>query len=165
MAAIATRIGASQSTVKRRLDRLGITRRTSTRKQLSLEARKLGNKRFASTCRYHGHTEFLALPGGRSRCAKCNTAAVTRCRRRRKETLAAEAGGKCVLCGYQEHLAALQFHHVDRESKAFGMAQAGITRSLELCREEAEKCVLLCANCHAAVEVGAMELPLELWEA
>jgi hypothetical protein len=29
-----------------------------------------------------------------------------------------------------------------------------VARSLERCREEARKCVLLCANCHAEVEGG-----------
>jgi predicted HNH restriction endonuclease len=38
----------------------------------------------------------------------------------------------------------------------------GFTRSFEKMREEAQKCVLLCANCHAAVEAGLTELPVEL---
>jgi hypothetical protein len=29
-----------------------------------------------------------------------------------------------------------------------------MTRSLAILREEARKCVLLCANCHAEVEAG-----------
>ena len=61
----------------------------------------------------------------------------------------------------RDRLSALQFHHIDREQKAFGIAQAGVTRSLEKCREEARKCVLLCANCHAALEAGAIRLPIE----
>jgi hypothetical protein len=101
------------------------------------------------------------MPSGRSRCAQCNSEAVLRCRRNRKETLALEAGGACKLCGYDEHLAALQFHHLDPKTKEFGIAEAGVTRSLEKCREEAKKCILLCSNCHAAFEAGAITLPLE----
>ena len=37
----------------------------------------------------------------------------------------------------------------------------GITRSLAKLREEAAKCVLLCANCHAELEVGATALPVK----
>ena len=36
----------------------------------------------------------------------------------------------------------------------------GLTRSLKILREEAKKCVLLCANCHAMVESGVATLPL-----
>ena len=106
-------------------------------------------------------TEFLAMPNGRSRCAKCNSEAVLRCRRDRKETLALEAGGACKLCGYDKYLAALEFHHLDPKEKEFGIAEAGVTRSLQKCRDEAKKCILLCSNCHAAVEAGDITLPLE----
>ena len=34
-----------------------------------------------------------------------------------------------MLCGYDEYLAALQFHHLDPEEKSFGIAEAGVTRS------------------------------------
>jgi transposase len=54
--------------------------------------------------------------------------------------------------------AALHFHHVDPAAKAFALAAHGMSRSLERARAEAAKCVLLCANCHAAVESGVREL-------
>ena len=52
------------------------------------------------------------------------------------------------------YAAALQFHHVDPTEKAFALSSRGVTRSLAKAREEAAKCVLLCANCHAEVEAG-----------
>src|SRR5688572_20207491 len=85
LAEIAERLGASQSTVKRRLDRLGIVRRGASRKHLAVEARRQGKTRFEYECKWHGMTDFLAMPNGRSRCAKCNSEAVSRCRRNRKE--------------------------------------------------------------------------------
>ena len=75
--------------------------------------------------------------------------------------LVAEAGGKCALCGYARHSAALQFHHLDPMTKSFGLGVRGITRSIAKLREEASKCVLLCANCHAEVEAGVTELPVK----
>jgi hypothetical protein len=34
-----------------------------------------------------------------------------------------------------------------------------VTRALDAARAEARKCVLLCSNCHAEVEAGAVQLP------
>ena len=65
-----------------------------------------------------------------------------------------EAGGACAACGYSRYLGALAFHHVDPTAKRFTLAGEGVTRSLASAREEARKCVLLCANCHAEVEAG-----------
>jgi 5-methylcytosine-specific restriction endonuclease McrA len=73
--------------------------------------------------------------------------------------LIAEFGGACQICGYDRFPGALQFHHRDPQSKAFGIALDGAARSLAGAREEAAKCVLLCANCHAEVEWGGATLP------
>jgi hypothetical protein len=71
----------------------------------------------------------------------------------------AEAGGACVACGYDRCMAALQFHHLRPDEKQFSLGRKGVARSLEKARAEARKCVLLCANCHAEVEAGALGLP------
>jgi len=39
-------------------------------------------------------------------------------------------------------------------TKAFSLSFAGVTRSIAAARDEAAKCALLCANCHAEVEAG-----------
>jgi hypothetical protein len=96
---------------------------------------------------------------GYYRCARCNTEAVSDRRRRVKEILVAEAGGRCVICGFDAYVGALQFHHRDPATKAFEVSRQGITRSLDRLRLEARKCVLLCANCHAMVEAGLLLPP------
>jgi len=80
-------------------------------------------------------------------------------RREVKRVLVREAGGRCSICGYDRHVAALEFHHLDPSTKAFGLSVRGITRSLDELRAEAAKCVLLCANCHAEVEARFASLP------
>jgi hypothetical protein len=80
-------------------------------------------------------------------------------RRRVRTILIGQAGGRCLLCGYDRNPAALRFHHVDRATKEFTLRN-GDTRSLERMRAEAAKCVLLWANCHAEVESGAAQLPV-----
>lgn len=111
-------------------------------------------------CSRHGWSAYRLEPGRRVyRCAECAKERVAEHRRRVKLTLIREAGGACRLCGYDRSPVALQFHHLDPSQKRFHISDGGLTRSLEATREEARKCVLLCANCHAEVEAGAANLP------
>ena len=71
----------------------------------------------------------------------------------------AEAGGACVICGYDRYAGALQFHHVDPAEKSFSLSERGLARSLVKARAEVAKCVLLCANCHAEVEGRIATIP------
>lgn len=63
-------------------------------------------------------------------------------------------GGKCERCGYDKCIGALQFHHRNPEEKKFGLSMNGITHSWNEYLLEVEKCVLLCANCHAEEHSG-----------
>jgi 5-methylcytosine-specific restriction endonuclease McrA len=135
---------------------------SDSRRDLLDEARRDGERVVEAVCKTHGLSRHVSIKSERRlRCSKCSVEAVERRRRKVKAILVAEAGGECVVCGYSQHHAALQFHHLDPASKSFGLGVRGITRSLAKLRTEAAKCVLLCANCHAEVEVGALELPLE----
>lgn len=66
----------------------------------------------------------------------------------KKALLVKEAGGGCLKCGYDKCLRALQFHHVDPSEKDFGLSDS-LGLSLKKLRKEAEKCILICSNCHA----------------
>ena len=111
-------------------------------------------------CRQHGMTQFILEGRGYYRCKRCRLERVGRRRRQVKSKLVAEAGGKCVICGYHRCQRALQFHHLDPRTKEFHLGYTGVTRSLARCRAEARKCILLCANCHAEVEAGITTVPL-----
>jgi 5-methylcytosine-specific restriction endonuclease McrA len=111
-------------------------------------------------CATHGLTLFVQTgKPPRYRCLRCRSEAVMRRRRRVKEIVVAEAGGRCQLCGYDKYLGALEFHHIDPTTKLFSLALGGVTRSIAAARAEAQKCALLCANCHAEVEGGVASLP------
>ena len=45
----------------------------------------------------------------------------------------------------------LHFHHVDPATKSFALSVA-TGKGLAKLREEAKKCVLVCANCHGEIE-------------
>jgi hypothetical protein len=112
-------------------------------------------------CPHHGFTAWIrAGTGGRYRCKRCRSEHVSARRRRVKQLLVDEAGGRCILCGYDRHAGALQFHHLDPSTKSFALSVQGVARSLEKARAEAAKCVLICANCHAEVEGGVATIRL-----
>ena len=76
-------------------------------------------------------------------------ASVTRKRQKLKLQALEYKGGKCVKCGYDNSVNALQFHHLDPKQKDFGIASSGHTRSWDKIKIELDKCILICANCHA----------------
>lgn len=156
---IAEELNLGYSTIRHWLKKLGVETERSTRLRETQQARREGLRRAYLRCPRHGHTAFFARPDGGFRCGKCNSAAVSKRRRAVKRQLVEEAGGRCILCGFDEHPAALQFHHLDPATKQFHLSERGLTRSIARVRGEAEKCVLLCGNCHAQVEAGAKEVP------
>lgn len=55
----------------------------------------------------------------------------------------------CKLCG-ENHIATLHFHHLDPNEKEIGIAMAlRLGWGLDRLKAEIDKCVVLCANCHA----------------
>jgi excisionase family DNA binding protein len=154
---IAERLVLSQSTVRHWLRKHGLRTFRSRGGKLHGD-RGVDPDRRVLTCPRHGPTEFWLEPRGTYRCLRCRSEAVSRRRRRLKEILVAEAGGRCSICGYDRYLGALQFHHRNGEMKHFAIANRGLTRSLAAVRAEAKKCVLLCANCHSEVEAGIVKV-------
>ncbi len=57
-------------------------------------------------------------------------------------------GYKCEVCGYGKCSDALEFHHVNSSEKDFSISEKGYTRSWAKVKEELDKCMILCANCH-----------------
>lgn len=61
-------------------------------------------------------------------------------------------GGKCISCGYNKNLSALEFHHIDPSIKEFALDLRVFSNlSDDKLNIELEKCELLCANCHREV--------------
>ena len=154
---IAARLALSQTTVRHWLRRY----RLRTKRPRGPDFRGVRGAdpdRKVLRCARHGPTEFWLESRGSYRCLRCRSEAVSRRRRRLKEAMVAEAGGRCSLCGYDRYVGALQFHHRDGAAKTFGLGDRGFTRSLAAVRSEAEKCTLLCANCHSELEAGIVKL-------
>ena len=96
----------------------------------------------------------------RGAAAKCYACTKAISRRRAKQWMVDLKGGRCLLCGYNNCVAALCFHHVEPDKKKFSLNATTVTKRAtgELKRELA-KCVLLCMNCHTELHAGIRSLP------
>ncbi|HXD54018.1 MAG TPA: helix-turn-helix domain-containing protein [Solirubrobacteraceae bacterium] len=157
IAQIAAEVDRSKATVRYWLQRYGLKTWSpsgSRRAAESRVARENGSREAQMMCATHGETEFVVDGRGYYRCRKCRAEAVSRRRRKMKRILVEEAGGACVRCGYSKTMRALHFHHVNPAEKLIELNAKGVALSLDTLRAEAQKCVLLCSNCHAEVEDG-----------
>jgi hypothetical protein len=111
---------------------------------------KQSKTRFCEICRnYYKSGRGASL----NTCGACR---VTQSRKRLKEWLVNECGGKCKICGYSKCIAALEFHHIDPTKKERMIAQ--YSRRKEKVLEEAKKCILVCNRCHREIHSGYVTL-------
>lgn len=66
------------------------------------------------------------------------------------------AGGECKKCSYNKCIRALEFHHLDPNEKDFGISKC-LTKSISSLKEEVDKCILVCSNCHAEIHQELFE--------
>ena len=67
-------------------------------------------------------------------------------------------GGKCYFCGYNKFVGAMEFHHLDTNKKDFGLSMKGLTRSWIKTKNEIDKCILVCSNCHRELHGGILKI-------
>lgn len=69
-------------------------------------------------------------------------------------------GGCCQIknCGYNKCNAALEFHHLDPNEKDFSLSYKGHCTAWEKVKEELDKCILVCANCHREIHAGLIKI-------
>jgi hypothetical protein len=72
--------------------------------------------------------------------------------RQRRQLLIQQKGDCCERCGYKSNQAALAFHHLNPATKSFPVDLRSCSNtSWQTLLEEAQKCMLLCLNCHAEI--------------
>ena len=116
--------------------------------------------------KYHYHTHF-STPGGNYgyawRCKKHKNqyqreSGITKKANEKrlkkyhqdKKDLIDLLGGKCQNCGYDIHWV-LQFHHVLPSEKEMAISRALQLGDKNIVEVEADKCCILCANCHGTL--------------
>lgn len=135
---MARRLDCTPSQLRTWLRRNGLKSRQAQNRDASRTALARGERSTELRCTHHGVVVHVLENRGSYRCTRCRAERVAEHRRRIKRVLIAEAGGACLLCGYNRCEAALQFHHLDPAQKAFHLSLRGVTRSLEMIRAEAE---------------------------
>ena len=107
-------------------------------------------------CEIHGFVKFYKYKSNlKGRCSKCHLIRTSKRRQQIKVRAVEYLGGKCSKCGYNSCMAALEFHHIDPEKKDFGIC--GYSRSWEHLKEELDKCIILCSNCHKELEYNELK--------
>ena len=110
-------------------------------------------------CKECGETNpSLFYKYNKNLCKKCKDSynGARRMENRKKLNAWKEQG--CVLCGYNKCTEALEFHHIDSESKDKRISKSLVALLWSQVEEELRKCVVLCSNCHR--EVHASITPL-----
>jgi hypothetical protein len=158
--AMAAELGVGYTTVRHWLRKYGLITPRAAKLASTKPARDAGLDEAIADCPIHGPTRHVRRWDSGLRCQPCRNAALTARRRRIKALLVQEFGGACAICGYDRCASALHFHHVDPSSKRFAISLNASALSLAKLRAEAQRCVLLCARCHAEVENGTTRLPL-----
>lgn len=126
---------------------------TSDQKQLNLFS--LPENTLTSDVQSPANTKSVTI--GQTRTDRPHSIKMRAFVQQRKRDLVEYKGGSCERCGEEYHPNVFDFHHHDGMQKKFGMSQANFQRSWSSLLEEADKCHLLCANCHR--EVHTFNIP------
>ena len=144
---LAEHFGVSQSTIRHWMKKYGL--KTNNKRY-----NNAGHYKFKSCkCGESNPNNFFKKKGDRAWhiCKACYKLKYGRMRLERvhkvKEECVAYLGGKCSKCGYDKCIAALEYHHKNPEQKDPNWKKMRLLK-LEKIKEELDKCVLLCSNCH-----------------
>jgi predicted transcriptional regulator len=83
---------------------------------------------------------------------KVKTKNVIYWRQRVKQKSVEYKGSCCEMCGYDKCISALEFHHKNPNEKDFSIGGKSI--SWERIKNELDKCILVCSNCHREIHSG-----------
>lgn len=84
-------------------------------------------------------------------------------RKKARHFLASAFGNKCCICGYDKCQSAMDYHHLDRNSKdgalSVAMRNGGAWSKIV---NEAKKCIMVCCRCHREIHAGIIEIPKDV---
>lgn len=128
---------------------------------------KYGSERYCPKCekmvsidRFHSKR---GVKYASTYCKSCTTDITVDRKRKLKELMVEYKGGCCQKCGYKKYLGALEFHHLNPDEKDFNPSHLSTYIFDERVKEELDKCLLLCSNCHRETHFEINEKKKELY--
>lgn len=67
-------------------------------------------------------------------------------------------GNKCAICGKTYPNIVYDLHHLNSDEKDFNLGNKTSTIKLDEVIKEADKCILVCANCHRMIHAGNVQI-------
>lgn len=114
-----------------------------------------GKTRFCPRCKKNVDTNQFYQRRGRENsstyCKPCTSEQTLERTRNLKSQMVEYKGGCCVRCGYEKYQGALEFHHIDPNEKDFNPSRLKNYSFNERLRNELDKCILVCSNCHREI--------------
>lgn len=83
-------------------------------------------------------------------CAKCHNKYTIAKGKENKANAVKYMGGKCSLCSYDKCIEALEFHHINPDTKDINFKSMR-GWSWNKTTTELDKCILVCSNCHREI--------------
>lgn len=115
------------------------------------KSRNLKNRKYCFECSPFGKHNTISLEKEKSLKENSRSSYSYQKERgfERKRKLVLLKGGCCSKCGYDKNLSALEFHHTNPLEKESRLDVRILTnRTWDFILKEAEKCELICSNCH-----------------
>lgn len=161
---IARRLGKSQGCIKHWLKKFGLKTHIAIH-GIAGSPHSSSSGQLVKTCKLCNQSKelnsenFYIQSNGtyHSYCKSCNNQRTINRIRIRKQMIVDYKGGKCCICGYNRYVGALDFHHLDPNIKDFNISNLK-TYSFDKLKLEADKCILVCKNCHAEIHSGLIDV-------
>ena len=159
--AVARQLGCSQTNVRYWLKKLGISKNKRNIVDDPTGPRACTNCKVVKETTEFYYQSYKNGSKGRfgSWCKQCMNSQVVERQRKYKQLAIDYKGGKCQLCGYDKYPGALEFHHLDPTKKDVEASKFSRNPLEGAQREELDKCVLLCSNCHREVHGNVVMAP------
>lgn len=156
--------GKSQTTVVYWINKYKLKTNHKSFKQMG--QKDYGNSRNCPRCKkivdINDFYQRRGKPNSSTYCKECsNTQTVNRTREFKKNCINYK-GGQCSTCGYKKCISALEFHHLDPNSKDFTISHLRAYSFNERVKCELDKCILVCANCHREIHSGLLVVPARI---
>lgn len=140
---IADKLKCSQTNIKYWLKKHGLRTRLWRRNAFCRRCGQTDVSKLRKTT--NGYCKYM--------CLECDNQRTIERFRETKRKAVAYKGGKCIRCGYDKCMAALDFHHRHPSQKSYSWNNLK-KRKFESIKLELDKCDLVCKNCHSEIHYG-----------